>query len=59
MMGVLSGLFVVTANAWMNTPTGFTLDAAGAVIDVDPFAAMPPGTEVGTVAAALLRNNFV
>jgi len=39
-MGVLSGLFVVTANAWMNTPTGFTLDAAGQVIDVDPFAAM-------------------
>lgn len=39
-MGVLSGLFVVTANAWMNTPTGFTLDAAGQVVDVDPFAAM-------------------
>ena len=39
-MGVLSGLFVVTANAWMNTPTGFTLDAAGRVADVDPLAAM-------------------
>lgn len=38
--GVLSGLFVVTANAWMNTPTGFTRDAAGKVIDVDPLAAM-------------------
>lgn len=38
--GVASGLFVVTANAWMNTPTGFTLDAAGRVADVDPFAAM-------------------
>jgi len=39
-MGILSGLFVVTANAWMNTPTGFTLNAAGKVIDVDPLAAM-------------------
>jgi cytochrome d ubiquinol oxidase subunit I len=39
-MGVLSGLFVVSANAWMNTPTGFTLDLAGKVVDVDPLAAM-------------------
>lgn len=39
-MGVLSGLFVVTANAWMNTPAGFTLNAAGQVVDVDPIAAM-------------------
>lgn len=38
--GVLSGIFVVTANAWMNTPTGFELDAAGKVISVDPLAAM-------------------
>lgn len=38
--GVASGLFVVTANAWMNTPTGFTLDAAGKIADVDPIAAM-------------------
>lgn len=39
-MGTLSGLFVVTANAWMNTPTGFTLGADGQVVDVDPLAAM-------------------
>lgn len=38
--GTLSGAFVVTANAWMNTPTGFTLDAAGKVVSVDPVAAM-------------------
>jgi cytochrome d ubiquinol oxidase subunit I len=38
--GVASGAFVVTVNAWMNTPTGYTLDAAGRVIDVDPVAAM-------------------
>ena len=39
-MGVLSCVFVVTANAWMNTPTGFTLDAAGKVATVDVLAAM-------------------
>ena len=37
--GVLSGIFVVIANAWMNTPTGFTM-VDGQPIDVDPFAAM-------------------
>jgi cytochrome d ubiquinol oxidase subunit I len=37
--GALSGAFVVTANAWMNTPAGFRL-VDGRVVDVDPFAAM-------------------
>src|SRR5688572_29553594 len=37
--GALSGAVVVTANSWMNTPTGFKL-VDGQVIDVDPFAAM-------------------
>jgi cytochrome d ubiquinol oxidase subunit I len=37
--GALSGAFVVTANAWMNTPTGFRIEN-GAFVDVDPFAAM-------------------
>ena len=37
--GTLSGIFVVTANAWMNTPAGFTL-AGGRVVSVDPIAAM-------------------
>ena len=37
--GVSSAVFVVAANAWMNTPTGFTLKA-GALIDIDPWAAM-------------------
>jgi cytochrome d ubiquinol oxidase subunit I len=37
--GALSGAFVVTANAWMNTPTGFRV-LNGAIVDVDPFAAM-------------------
>ena len=37
--GTLSGIFVVTANAWMNTPTGFSI-VNGEVTDVDPIAAM-------------------
>jgi cytochrome d ubiquinol oxidase subunit I len=37
--GALSGLFVVIANAWMNTPTGFEV-VNGAVTHVDPIAAM-------------------
>ncbi len=38
--GTLSGIFVVTANAWMNTPAGFTLAPDGSVATVDPFDAM-------------------
>src|SRR5439155_64053 len=34
-----SGIFVVIANAWMNTPTGFEL-AQGHAVNVDPIAAM-------------------
>ena len=37
--GALSGIFVVIANAWMNTPAGFRL-VDGRALDVDPFAAM-------------------
>ena len=38
--GTASGLFVVCANGWMNTPTGFETDASGAVTSIDPLAAM-------------------
>jgi len=37
--GALSGIFVVIANAWMNTPTGFEL-VAGRAVNVDPLGAM-------------------
>ncbi len=37
--GVLSGVFIVTANAWMNSPAGFFLDK-GMPADVSPVAAM-------------------
>lgn len=38
--GVASAAFVLCANAWMNTPVGFTLAADGTLLDVDPYTAM-------------------
>ncbi|HST96133.1 MAG TPA: cytochrome ubiquinol oxidase subunit I, partial [Geodermatophilus sp.] len=35
--GIFGSLSVVAANAWMNSPSGFTLDAAGNVTAVDPI----------------------
>src|SRR3954447_5648919 len=35
--GILGSVSVVAANAWMNAPSGFTLDSAGNVIDVEPL----------------------
>jgi cytochrome d ubiquinol oxidase subunit I len=35
--GIGGALSVVAANAWMNQPQGFTLDAAGNVTDVEPL----------------------
>ena len=35
--GVGGAFSVIAANAWMNQPQGFTLDAAGRVVDVDPL----------------------
>jgi cytochrome d ubiquinol oxidase subunit I len=37
--GVLSGIFVVIANAWMNSPTGFDM-VDGRAVNIRPFAAM-------------------
>lgn len=37
--GALSAVFVVTANAWMNAPTGFKI-LEGKITDIDPVAAM-------------------
>lgn len=37
--GMCSGIFVVTANAWMNTPAGFTYEN-GEFTNIDPIAAM-------------------
>ncbi len=37
--GVISGIFVVTANAWMNAPTGFDW-VNGKAVNINPVAAM-------------------
>src|SRR5829696_6127050 len=37
--GAASGIFVVVANAWMNSPRGFRM-RDGVPVDVDPVAAM-------------------
>jgi cytochrome bd ubiquinol oxidase subunit I len=37
--GMLSGVFVVIANAWMNAPVGFRW-VDGRAVDIDPIAAM-------------------
>ncbi len=35
--GIGGSASVVAANAWMNSPSGFTLDSAGDVVKVDPW----------------------
>src|SRR5947209_11159797 len=36
--GLLSGILVVAANAWMQAPVGFELDGAGRLTNIDPLA---------------------
>jgi cytochrome bd ubiquinol oxidase subunit I len=60
--GVASAFFVVTANAWMNQPTGFDL-VDGRVVGVDPLAAMfnpatPPQT-VHMILAAFMVAGYL
>lgn len=59
--GIASAWFVVTANAWMNQPAGFTL-VDGRVTSVDPIAAMlNPATGVQTthmIVAAFMVTGF-
>src|SRR5262245_52818620 len=65
---VLAGFFgaasVVAANAWMNSPSGFTLDSNGNVVDVDPVKvifndAMPLQTAHMIIAAYLVGGFLV
>jgi cytochrome d ubiquinol oxidase subunit I len=59
--GILSGIFVVTANAWMNAPTGFRF-VEGRFTEVDPVAAMlnPASFHQGLhmILAALVATGF-
>ncbi|MFG3436557.1 cytochrome ubiquinol oxidase subunit I [Nonomuraea sp. NPDC047897] len=59
--GVASAFFVVTANAWMQQPTGYVL-RDGRIVAVDPWAAMfnpatPPQT-VHMILAAFMVAGF-
>jgi cytochrome d ubiquinol oxidase subunit I len=38
--GLASLVFVMLVNAWMNAPTGFRLDEAGRMVDIDPVAGL-------------------
>ena len=64
---VLAGLFgavsVVAANAWMNAPSGFTLNSSGDVVDVDPvkviFNDAMPLEAAHMLVAAYLVGGFM
>lgn len=60
--GVASAWFVVTANAWMNQPVGFTR-VDGRITEVDPWGAMlNPATPVQTthmILAAFMVAGFL
>jgi cytochrome bd ubiquinol oxidase subunit I len=61
--GALSSIFVVMANAWMNTPAGFRLGAGGQPTDIDPFAAAlnpsTPTEDLHMLVSAYVVSGFV
>jgi cytochrome d ubiquinol oxidase subunit I len=60
--GVSSAFFVVSANAWMNQPSGFDL-VNGRVVNIDPWAAMfnraTPTQTVHMILAAFMVTGFL
>jgi cytochrome d ubiquinol oxidase subunit I len=60
--GIASAFFVVSANAWMNSPQGFTV-RGGRLVGVDPWAAMfNPATGPETthmILSALMVTGFL
>jgi cytochrome bd ubiquinol oxidase subunit I len=60
--GIFSGIFVVTANAWMNSPAGFEFND-GVFSKIDPIAAMLNPASLHQVLhmtfAALVGTSFV
>jgi cytochrome bd ubiquinol oxidase subunit I len=59
--GIFSGIFVVTANAWMNAPAGFKI-VNGKITDIQPMAAMLNPASLHEVVhmtlAALVATGF-
>ncbi|MEV6905128.1 cytochrome ubiquinol oxidase subunit I [Amycolatopsis sp. NPDC051372] len=62
--GVFGSVSVVAANAWMNAPSGFTANAQGEIVEVDPLGvifndAMPLQAAHMVVAAYLVGGFLV
>src|SRR3954470_6192755 len=61
--GILGAASVVAANAWMNEPSGFTMDAAGQITSVDPWGVIfnkaMPLQALHMVVAAYLVGGFL
>ncbi|MDM7855541.1 cytochrome ubiquinol oxidase subunit I [Cellulomonas alba] len=61
--GIFGTMSVVAANAWMNAPTGFTLDSSGDVVAVDPvkviFNDAMPLQAAHMLVAAYLVGGFL
>ncbi len=61
--GIGGTVSVVAANAWMNEPAGFTLNSAGKVVDVDPWAVIfnkaMPLQSLHMLVAAYLVGGFL
>ena len=61
--GVFGSISVVAANAWMNAPSGFTLNSNGEITDVDPLGVIfndaMPLQAAHMVVAAYLVGGFL
>ncbi len=57
--GVVGSFAVVSANGWMNHPSGFSLDAQGRVVGIDPMAAMFNRATLYEVPHMLLASYMV
>jgi cytochrome bd ubiquinol oxidase subunit I len=61
--GIGGSVSVVAANAWMNDPSGFTLNSSGKVVDVKPLAVIfnnaMPYQAAHMVVAAYLVGGFL
>jgi cytochrome d ubiquinol oxidase subunit I len=61
--GIFGSISVVAANAWMNAPSGFTLESNGNVIEVRPieviFNASMPWQAAHMVVAAYVVGGFL
>ena len=61
--GIFGSASVVAANAWMNSPSGFTLNKAGEIVEVDPlgviFSDSMPLQAAHMILAAYVVGGFL